>query len=359
MNDSQVLERLRDNDPQALADAVERHAADLLRFARKVAGPAAEDVVQDTFYVLATRPPRWVGDKGLGPWLRTVARRQHRTGGREVLQSDVDPDTADSDLARQVEEQLAAADILSALSPRDRALLEARYLNDQSTASIATSWAVTTGNTRVMLSRALSRARDRAQELGYGLVGWLNWLRSPFADQSATAVAGVLGAATVLVIGGLGIVDRPGGLDGTGQQAAGGQIGQGYEVVTTFTDPWDPFELPADTGPSGSAAADTGVAGGTAGDAQDDPAPSSDGDSSSRVVPTLPHRDVTVGNFSYVDQEHDPNNPADYSLWVVPAEEVLIIDIGSVDEGDTHAPMAEAACQAFEAGEPVTTCTRQ
>src|SRR5215469_4071084 len=72
------LERLRRRDPDALAEAVHKHARPLLRAARALgfAEPEAEDMVQDVFWTFLERLDNFEGRSQLRTWLFGILHRK-------------------------------------------------------------------------------------------------------------------------------------------------------------------------------------------------------------------------------------------------------------------------------------------
>jgi RNA polymerase sigma-70 factor (sigma-E family) len=133
----------------------------LLRTAHAILGswPAAEDATQQTFVQLYVHWPRIHG-AAVEPYARRVlvnacfaALRKRR---REVLADDV-PDRGLPDPVPGTEQRLDLAAALQRLSPRDRAVLALRFLDDLSVAVVAEVLELPVGTVKSQTSRALSR----------------------------------------------------------------------------------------------------------------------------------------------------------------------------------------------------------
>src|SRR5215472_17779191 len=120
--DQEVVDRLRNRDPHALAELYDRYGrvtyALILRVVRDVG--IAEDLVQETFLRVWNRVHGFDAQKGsIGPWLLAVARNRaidylRSAGGRErnavefeeterpALYCDMEKDILTSDKARVV-----------------------------------------------------------------------------------------------------------------------------------------------------------------------------------------------------------------------------------------------------------------
>lgn len=147
----------------ATFDAVYRYAAHLTG-----QRTAAEDVTQETYsrLVRAARDGR-VSEIGVG-WLITTARRiwldRVRAEGREharlrLVASQPTPRGGEPDQASH----LGAADLLAALSNRERAALVLRYLDDLPVTEVAEQLGTTVRATESLLQRAKRRVRGELQ----------------------------------------------------------------------------------------------------------------------------------------------------------------------------------------------------
>jgi RNA polymerase sigma-70 factor (ECF subfamily) len=155
---------------RALAALHADHGGALLRYAMHLTGGdmhSAEDVVQETMLRACQRPGSVVGQP-VRAWLFTVARHwaidQHRArqarpaevAGMAELTARAAPDQIDAAITRW---DLAAA--MAGLRPRDRCLLTAYYLYDDSITKIATDLGVPAGTVKSRLSAARDALRRR------------------------------------------------------------------------------------------------------------------------------------------------------------------------------------------------------
>jgi len=133
----------------------------LMRTAHAILGswPAAEDVTQQTFVQLYVHWPR-IHRSAVESYARRVlvntcfaALRKRR---REVLADDV-PDRGLPDPGPGAEERLDLTAALRRLSPRDRAVLALRFLDDLPVAVVADVLELPVGTVKSQTSRALSR----------------------------------------------------------------------------------------------------------------------------------------------------------------------------------------------------------
>ncbi len=166
-SDYPLAGRLADGDPGAPKEMVERHYAELYRYARALMrdGTAAEDAVQGAFERAFAALGKYSGERieglSLRPWLYritlNVVRNTWRDGRREVSVSETqepgERSTAASGLASSTDEE-AWMDTLQALGrlpERQRVAVTLRYLEDLPYAGIseATGWPENTCKTLV------------------------------------------------------------------------------------------------------------------------------------------------------------------------------------------------------------------
>ena len=155
--------RLANGNPRAPGELVERHYAELYRYARALLrdAPAAEDAVQDAFerafVALGKYSLERIEILSLRPWLYritlNVVRNVWRDGRREVPVADL-PERIDGHFgtaARSVEVRLDALEALDRLSERQRVAVTLRYIADLPYAGIsrATGWPENTCKTLV------------------------------------------------------------------------------------------------------------------------------------------------------------------------------------------------------------------
>ena len=162
-----LARRLADGDPGAPRELVERHHAELYRYARALLrdAPAAEDAVQEAFErafaALGKYPQERVGTLSLRPWLYritlNVIRNAWRKRRRELSVAEtLGPDErfgAMSGLASGAEREawLDTLEALGQLSERQRVAVTLRYLEDLPYAGISevTGWPENTCKTLV------------------------------------------------------------------------------------------------------------------------------------------------------------------------------------------------------------------
>ena len=163
-----LAKRLADGDPGAPGELVERHHAELCRYARALLrdAPAAEDAVQTAFerafVALGKYPEERIEALSLRPWLYrivlNVVRNVWRDGRREVPVAETPERTdesfeiaSDSAPGTDRETWMDALGALGRLSERQRVAVALRYLEDLPYAEIAetTGWPENTCKTLV------------------------------------------------------------------------------------------------------------------------------------------------------------------------------------------------------------------
>ena len=162
--------RLADGDPRAPRELVERHQAELYRYAFAMLGDraAAEDAVQGAFEralgVLGRYPEERLRAMRLRAWLYrvtlNVVRNALRRGRRETPE---DPgklsDISGGAPGGRREEVMDALAALGRLPERQRTAVALRYLQDLPYAEIAATTGWPEGTARTLVRRGLARLR--------------------------------------------------------------------------------------------------------------------------------------------------------------------------------------------------------
>ena len=163
--------RLADGDPRAPRELVERHQAELYRYAYAMLGDraAAEDAVQGAFEralgALGRYPEERLRAMRLRAWLYrvtlNVVRDALRRGRRETPEGPGElPDIASGALGERREEVMDAMAALGRLPERQRTAVALRYLQDLPYAEIAATTGWPEGTARTLVRRGLARLRD-------------------------------------------------------------------------------------------------------------------------------------------------------------------------------------------------------
>jgi RNA polymerase sigma-70 factor (ECF subfamily) len=177
-NSTELAERLKRRDPQAMADLYDRYGRVAHSLILRIVHDAeiAEDLVQETFLRVWTRVQAFDSERGaLGPWLLAVARNRaidyiRSADGRmarssyelveienPALFTNPEKDLLASDRLRRIREALAK------LNPNQRAVIELAYFEGLSQTEMAEKMREPLGTIKTWVRAALKSLRD---ELG-------------------------------------------------------------------------------------------------------------------------------------------------------------------------------------------------
>jgi RNA polymerase sigma-70 factor (ECF subfamily) len=172
--DAELVERLRQRDPQALAELYDRYGrlaySIILRVVRNAA--TAEDLVQETFLRVWNRAQAFDSGKGaLGPWLLAVARYRaidylRSAGGRDRNALELE-EVDHPSLFTEMESGLLAADsvravraAMSRLSQHQRQVIELAYFEGLTQTEMAVRMDQPLGTVKTWVRSALRTLRD-------------------------------------------------------------------------------------------------------------------------------------------------------------------------------------------------------
>lgn len=153
----------RDGDQRAFAALVVRHEAAVRRFLRRAAGHGADDLAQEALVKAWRRRGDWRGAGSYRGWLMRLAwtafldfeRSAKRGAARDTAWADRPAAESDPDL------QLAVAQALAELAPRERAAAELCFAQGFSHSEAAEILGLPLGT----LKSVVARARLRLVEL--------------------------------------------------------------------------------------------------------------------------------------------------------------------------------------------------
>ena len=176
-NDSNLLERAREYDAQALAEIYDRYAESIYRYAYRYIGDAslAEDLTSEVFLKLlqvlgTSRAPR----EQLQGWLYRVARnlavdwfRQQAKGVSFSLNEELTPD-GDSPATRLEEQQLHQdlREAISKLTPGQQQVIVLRFGEGRKISEIGRLMGKSEGSIKLMQYRAMKRLRKLLENQG-------------------------------------------------------------------------------------------------------------------------------------------------------------------------------------------------
>ena len=156
MDDRELVQRARGNDPDALHQLVDRHAADMYATAAFLVGnrEEANDVVQETLLGMIRALPSFEGRSSFKTWLwgiliRQAARsRRKRTPSLGEMPEGAAARSGSADARMDIEAALAK------LGPEHRQILVLREFEGMSYADIAAALALPQGTVESRLYRA-------------------------------------------------------------------------------------------------------------------------------------------------------------------------------------------------------------
>jgi RNA polymerase sigma-70 factor (ECF subfamily) len=176
--DPELVERARRGDDDAFCALLERHRIVALRVGYTIAGPDAEDAVQEAMVKAYHHLGRFRPGAPFRPWFLAIvaneARNRRRASGRQDavtlrLRTRSGPhettwahSAEDDALARHQQVRLLGA--VAALGDRDREIVALRYFAGLTEAETAAALQCARGTVKSRLSRAIDRLRDALRE---------------------------------------------------------------------------------------------------------------------------------------------------------------------------------------------------
>jgi RNA polymerase sigma-70 factor, ECF subfamily len=170
----ELVEKLRNNDPDGLADAYDRYGRVVYSLFVRITHDqsAAEDLVQELFLRLWNRRRDFDANRGaLGAWLLSIARNMaidHIRSAQARFQSKLRPiDQTDtlrfsykpSEPANVIDSAKAVQEALAELKPNHRKVLELAYFEGYSQSEIAARLEEPLGTVKSWMRAALERVR--------------------------------------------------------------------------------------------------------------------------------------------------------------------------------------------------------
>jgi RNA polymerase sigma-70 factor, ECF subfamily len=196
MNDQQAVAALKRGDLRGLEALVLRYQVEAVRTAYAIVRDVAlaEDVVQSAFIKLVQQIVRFDEERRFAPWfMRIVARDAIAAFRRETRTLSLDTSAGDSpDWIEQIESGESSTDVLleqaqtstelwellSTLSPEQRAVVVLRYYSDLKHVEIARRLDVPEGTVRSRLHAAIKKLRRTLT-----LRRWLSPRDAPLSDR--------------------------------------------------------------------------------------------------------------------------------------------------------------------------------
>jgi RNA polymerase sigma-70 factor, ECF subfamily len=170
----ELVEKLRNNDPDGLADAYDRYGRVVYSLFVRITHDqnAAEDLVQELFLRLWNRRRDFDANRGaLGAWLLSIARNMaidHIRSAQTRFQSKLRPiDQTDTlrfsykpnEPANVIDSAKAVKEALAELKPNHRKVLELAYFEGYSQSEIAARLEEPLGTVKSWMRAALERVR--------------------------------------------------------------------------------------------------------------------------------------------------------------------------------------------------------
>jgi RNA polymerase sigma-70 factor (ECF subfamily) len=170
---------ISDGTALSWSEVFDEHAPAIASYARSRGVRDVEDLVQDVFVAAVRQQEDFVGDRsGLRSLLFAIAYRRiadhHRRSYRrpETLVPEHTPRPDPGPTVEQVvdlgDSASRAIQAFAVLSDRERRVIEMRLIEEASPASVARALGLTSGNVRVIQSRALVKIRAHLRSMGEG-----------------------------------------------------------------------------------------------------------------------------------------------------------------------------------------------
>ena len=172
MDEEQLVQRLRSQDPRAVQEVVASHGDRLFRSACLLCGDQAEaqDLVQETLLQAVRSAPRFQGRSTVYTWLHGIllnlTRHYHRDRKRLVYDEELtrqEPAPPEENPSRLDVELTtgALADALTCLSGPHREVLILRFYEDMKIHEIATHLGISKGTVKSRLHYAIAEMQRR------------------------------------------------------------------------------------------------------------------------------------------------------------------------------------------------------
>jgi RNA polymerase sigma-70 factor, ECF subfamily len=181
-----LLQRIAIRDEAALAELYDRHSRRAYSVIMRILGSQsdAEDVLQETFVRVWSRAETYDALMGTpSAWLTRIARnraidrlRARRVRGNVAvgpIQAADDPPRSEEPVTRDTPETVlegrtmagAVRTALAALTPAQRALIEAAYFEGYTHSELATRFGVPLGTVKTRIRTGLAAMRDRLEQV--------------------------------------------------------------------------------------------------------------------------------------------------------------------------------------------------
>ena len=178
ITDEQLVARVANGDSSALEKLYDRYVRQCFGLAIRLLGdaPLAEEVVQEVFLKLWTRPDRYSAQKGnFATWLLSLVhhrcidelRRRSRTevtlddqGTGSLLDIAPDPEMDPGDQVTLLEQRRAVRQALATIPPNSRQILELAYFGGLSQSEIAARLGQPLGTVKTRMRAGMQQLRS-------------------------------------------------------------------------------------------------------------------------------------------------------------------------------------------------------
>jgi RNA polymerase sigma factor (sigma-70 family) len=170
MTDGELVARCRAGDDAAWRELVERFSRYVYAIcvqAFRLPEHDAEDVFQDVFAKVYEHIGRLRDDDAIRPWIGQLTRRtcidRFRSGSREVVAEDVEPEGVDETI-ETLDEALAVHDAMAELPENCREILDRFFARDESYRTIGDALGLPAGTIASRISRCLEKLKTVMEE---------------------------------------------------------------------------------------------------------------------------------------------------------------------------------------------------
>jgi RNA polymerase sigma-70 factor, ECF subfamily len=176
MDESFLIERVRQGDAAAYEHLVKKHQARLVAFLWNLLGSGddARDAAQEVFIQAYVQISKFSPGRSFKAWLFAIAYnrgidllRKKRNFWRFLERVKAAPDPLPAGSGRQLEESLFWRPVLRRLTPQERSVLALKYNEDCNCGEIATALGCSESTVRVHLLNARRKLKSELAAAGY------------------------------------------------------------------------------------------------------------------------------------------------------------------------------------------------
>ncbi len=175
--DSELLDRIADNDKLAMRVLFARHNVSVYRFVCRIVGDGAlaEDVVSEVFVDVWRSARRFDGNSKVSTWILGIARfralsalRRRKDDALDDATAEAIPDTADNpEVASQKSDRVAILrECMSHLSRAHREIIDLVYYHEKSVDEAAEIVGIPTNTVKTRMFHARKRMSELLRQAG-------------------------------------------------------------------------------------------------------------------------------------------------------------------------------------------------